>query len=120
MKTKQTTQIKPHLKMSFHLSAEDIRVEDNHILRARLRKEDGEWVDAEMDLNEYIGNENGMIHWDGQNFSLSAEDVTFHIEGGAQVPVLRTHLRSRDGEAFSRDVNLAERIGNNDGRFEYI
>ena len=51
--------------MSFHLSAEDIRIDDNHILRARLRNENGDWEDAEIDLNEHIGNEDGMIHWDG-------------------------------------------------------
>lgn len=48
--------------MSFHYTAEEgsIRVEDNHILRARLQRADGEWQDAEIDLNQYIGNENGM------------------------------------------------------------
>ncbi|PQE23846.1 Cyanovirin-N protein [Rutstroemia sp. NJR-2017a BBW] len=104
---------------SFHLSAEDIRVDDNHILRARLRNENGEMVDAELDLNTCLGNDNGMIHWDGRDFSHSAEGVTFHMEGGADVPVLRTHLKSRDGEDYSRDVNLAERIGNENGRFVF-
>lgn len=45
--------------MSFHLSAEDIRVEDNHILKARLRNENGDWVDAEIDLNQHLGNQDG-------------------------------------------------------------
>jgi hypothetical protein len=47
--------------MSFNGSAQDIRVEDNHILRARLSKGDGEWVDAELDLNNCIGNNNGRL-----------------------------------------------------------
>ncbi|QSZ35385.1 hypothetical protein DSL72_008255 [Monilinia vaccinii-corymbosi] len=106
--------------MSFHLSAENIRIDDNHILRARLRNEQGDWQDSELDLNNYLGNQNGMIHWDGQNFSHSAENVTFSIEGGGQVPVLRAFLRSVDGEEFSRDVNLAERIRNDNGRFIYV
>lgn len=45
--------------MSFHLSAEDIRIEDNHILKARLRNENGDWVDAEIDLNQHLGNQDG-------------------------------------------------------------
>ena len=106
--------------MSFHLSAEDIRIEDNHILRARLRNENGDWEEAELDLDQYLGNRDGMIHWDGQAFSRSAENVTFSIEGGGQVPVLRTFLRSIEGEEFSRDVNLAERIQNQNGRFVYV
>ena len=52
--------------MSFHLSAENIRVEDNHILRARLRTEGGEWRDSEIDLDQHIGNTNGTFHWDGR------------------------------------------------------
>lgn len=47
--------------MSFHLSAEDIRVEDNHILKARLGTISGEWQDAEFDLNEVLGNQDGMV-----------------------------------------------------------
>jgi hypothetical protein len=35
------------------------------------------------------------------------------------VPILRVFLRSRSGEDFARDVNLSERIGNNNGDFYY-
>ncbi|KAF2083806.1 Cyanovirin-N [Saccharata proteae CBS 121410] len=105
--------------MSFHLSAEDIRIEDGHILKARLRAYDGELRDAEIDLDNHIGNQNGTFHWDGGNFSQSAENVHFAIEGGGQVPVLRANLFNENGEAESRDVNLSERIENHDGRFVY-
>jgi hypothetical protein len=47
--------------MSFHYSAEDIRIDDGHILRARLQRGDGEWNDAEIDLNNHIGNDNGTF-----------------------------------------------------------
>ena len=45
--------------MSFHYSAEDIRIDDGHILRAHLRTADGEWCDAEIDLSQHIGNVDG-------------------------------------------------------------
>ena len=45
--------------MSFHASAHDIRVDDGHILRARLTNGNGDSVDAEIDLNQIIGNNNG-------------------------------------------------------------
>jgi hypothetical protein len=48
--------------MGFHYSAEDIRIDDGHILRARLQKADGEWNDAEIDLNNHIGNDNGISY----------------------------------------------------------
>lgn len=47
--------------MSFHASAQDIRVDDGHILRARLQKADGETADAEINLNDFIGNDNGRL-----------------------------------------------------------
>jgi len=45
--------------MPFHHSAEDIRIDDGHMLRARLQTVGGEWNDAEVDLNNHIGNDNG-------------------------------------------------------------
>ncbi|KAJ4359497.1 uncharacterized protein N0V89_000052 [Didymosphaeria variabile] len=107
--------------MSFHYSAEEgsIRVDDNHILRARLQRADGEWQDAEIDLNNHIGNENGSFFWDGNNFSDTAQDVHFAIEGGGEVPVLRATLLNEDGEGVQRDLNLSERIQNYDGTFSF-
>ena len=47
--------------MSFHASAENIRVDDGHILRAVLDNGKGEKVEAELDLNTCIGNNNGWF-----------------------------------------------------------
>lgn len=47
--------------MAFHLSAEDVRIEDNHFLRAMLRNEAGELCFSEVDLDVHIGNDNGML-----------------------------------------------------------
>ncbi|KAL4905242.1 hypothetical protein BDW74DRAFT_153285 [Aspergillus multicolor] len=106
--------------MSFHHSAQDIRVEDGHRLYAQLQNEDGDWVDAEFDLNRILGNNNGHFEWDGADFSHSAEDIVFDIEGGESVPVLRAQLRNEDGDAVWADVNLAERIGNDNGSFVVV
>lgn len=53
--------------MSFHLSAQDIQLEDGHILKAQLANVDGEHVDSELDLNYYIGNNEGSFEWGGQS-----------------------------------------------------
>ncbi|KXX75652.1 Cyanovirin-N [Madurella mycetomatis] len=105
--------------MSFHASASNIRVDDGHILRARLQKADGELVDAELDLNGCIGNSDGNFEWGGVNFSHSAEDISFEMEGDDNVPVLRASLKPLEGDPIPRDINLSERIGNNDGSFEF-
>ncbi|KAI1480999.1 hypothetical protein K445DRAFT_322672 [Daldinia sp. EC12] len=105
---------------NFYVSSTDIRVDDNHILRARLRTEDGGEVDSEIDLNQFIGNNNGRFEWGGVNFSETAQNVSFSIEGGASVPVLRAELQNVDGEWVGADINLGERISNDNGRFQFI
>ncbi|KAK5654762.1 hypothetical protein OQA88_7087 [Cercophora sp. LCS_1] len=105
--------------MSFHLSAADARVDDGHILRANLTNGDGEQVEAEFDLNHVIGNNNGNFEWGGQDFAGSAEGISFSLEGDDSVPVLRAQLRDIEGNLEWRDINLAERIGNDNGSFVF-
>ncbi|CEJ94902.1 Putative Cyanovirin-N [[Torrubiella] hemipterigena] len=99
--------------MSFHASAENIRVDDGHILRANLNGQD-----AELDLNSCLGNNNGRFEWGGRDFASSAENITFSIEGGANVPVLRARLGGPDGPRDA-DVNLGERISNDNGQLRF-
>ncbi|KAL3478058.1 Cyanovirin-N [Aspergillus californicus] len=106
--------------MSFHHSAQDIRVEDGHRLVAELQNEDGDFQHAEIDLNEFLGNNDGHFEWDGSDFSGSAEDAHFDIEGETDVPVLRARLNNCDGEQVDANVNLAERIVNANGSFQFV
>ncbi|KAF9873423.1 CVNH domain-containing protein [Colletotrichum karsti] len=103
--------------MSFHLSAENIRVDDGHILHAQLRNENGDLNDTSIDLNTVLGNDNGRFDWSGGGFSDSAENIRFEIEGGENVPILRARLFNLEGEAIDADCNLSERIGNDNGNF---
>ncbi|GKZ68075.1 hypothetical protein AnigIFM60653_006903 [Aspergillus niger] len=105
--------------MSFFRTAEDIRVEDGHILIARVANEEGEMVESTLDLNSCIGNEEGRFLWGGNDFAGSAEDISFAIEGEDNVPVLRARLQNSEGEAFDADVNLGEHVTNNNGTLEY-
>lgn len=50
-------------------------------------------------------------------FADSAEDIRVSIEGGGPVCVLRARLRTVDGEWQDSDLNLSERMANNDGQF---
>jgi len=103
--------------MSFHVSAENTRVDEGHLLRATLRKADGNFADAELDLNQVIGNSYGQFEWGGINFSGSAQNINFGFEGDQQMPILRAELQDNEGNWIARDIDLAERIGNNDGQF---
>lgn len=48
------------ITMSFHLTAENLRLEEGHILIAQLHNADGELVDSSIDLNTIIGNVDGI------------------------------------------------------------
>jgi CVNH domain-containing protein len=45
--------------MTFIQSAENVRLDEGHILRAQLRNMDGELIDSEIDLDHVIGNDFG-------------------------------------------------------------
>ena len=46
--------------MSFHVNAEELHInDDGHILLGKLPNEDGDLVEAEIDLNECLGNNDG-------------------------------------------------------------
>ncbi|CZS97642.1 related to Cyanovirin-N homolog [Rhynchosporium agropyri] len=104
--------------MSFHAGANNVRVEDNHILKATIPNEAGEMVEAELDLNSCIGNHNGSFQWEGQGYADSGGAFSFSFEGGG-IPVLRAELKNVDGEGVPSDINIAERISNQNGRLVF-
>ncbi|KAA8893582.1 Cyanovirin-N [Sphaerosporella brunnea] len=106
--------------MSFHLSSENIHLVDNHILVGQLKNEEGNLQESSIDLDQVLGNEDGHFEWGGVDFSTSAQNVRYSIEGGGAVPVLRAELQTADQNWRPADVNLAERIENINGRFEFI
>jgi len=108
--------------MSFANSAHDVHLNEpnGHILVAQLYDANGELKEAEIDLDDYIGNDDGHFQWGAEGFSGSAEEITFSFEGEANAPVLRALLRDQDGNYEPRDINLGERIRNSNGEFEFV
>jgi len=108
--------------MSFAETAVDVGLNEpnGHILIATLFNMEGERIGAEIDLDDYIGNDDGHFQWGAQGFSGSADHITFDFEGEDKAPVLRALLRDQDGNYQPRDINLAERIRNSDGSFEFV
>ncbi|KAI5293744.1 hypothetical protein KEM52_005272 [Ascosphaera acerosa] len=106
--------------MSFHESAKDIRLEDDHILKCTLLNGDGDECEAELDLNYYIGNIGGSLEWGEVNFADSAEDIRLDIEGDDNLPILRCVCGDGDGGSNECDKNLSERIGNDNGTLIFL
>ncbi|KAJ5134817.1 hypothetical protein N7448_000161 [Penicillium atrosanguineum] len=106
--------------MSFYQSALSFELDDDHILKAVLQDEDGEERESELDLNHIIGNNDGTFEWGGQNFKDSASDIELHREGDEEVPILRARLNNVEGEEIDADINLAERITNDNGNLVFV
>ncbi|KAJ5222111.1 uncharacterized protein N7469_010998 [Penicillium citrinum] len=106
--------------MSFHQSAASYELEDGHILKAVLHDAEGEEQDAELDLNAYIGNNDGSFEWGGENFADSAQEIELNTEGDEENPILRAKLGNVEGEEVEADLNLAERIGNDNGTLIFL
>jgi hypothetical protein len=62
----------------------------------------------------------GHFQWGGENFSHTAANTFFDIEGGESVPILRAGLKNEEGDWTEADVNLSERIGNDNGSFVFV
>ncbi|KAM5443537.1 hypothetical protein MferCBS31731_001310 [Microsporum ferrugineum] len=105
--------------MSFHESAREVRVEDGRTLVADLRNDNGDFVNARLDLNTVLGNNDGRFCWGGGGFSDSASDIYFQFDQPTNLPILRAKLTASDGSKFDGVVNLSERITNNNGSFEF-
>ncbi|KAJ3530943.1 hypothetical protein NM208_g9097 [Fusarium decemcellulare] len=103
---------------NFHESSENIQLEDGHILHAECGDGEGGTNESTLDLDYYIGNNNGSFEWGGENFSGSASGIFLEINPDGY-PILRASLNPIDGDPVDADVNLAERIGNNGGTLVY-
>ncbi|KAK4063848.1 CVNH domain-containing protein [Trichoderma simmonsii] len=100
--------------MSFSASAQNFWLEDGHILVATVADEEGNWNDSRIDLNDFIGNEDGWFMWDGVNFSESGNDI--RLEG----TLLTAELPMRDGGYRERQgIQLDDRIANINGRLVF-
>ncbi|KAF9172711.1 hypothetical protein BGX21_004887 [Mortierella sp. AD011] len=100
---------------NFTSSCRNMKLIDGHILYAECRDFQGEWFQSTLDLDEHLGNDNGVFRWYDKNFSHSAEDVRL-VDGGTIAAKLR---RWSDQQWESSSVSLNNMITNNDGRLEF-
>ena len=96
--------------MSFSLSSQNTQIKGG-FLHAHARRIDGSFhEDAKINLDAYIGNNNGVLEWGGQNFFQSVRDV--HLHDGHK---LECEARRIDGSWNKTSINLNDKIGNNNG-----
>lgn len=99
--------------MSFSLSSQNILVKGGK-LQAQSKRMDGTWNASTINLDLHIGNNNGNLEWDGENFSHSCQNI--QLKDGH---VLKADAKAKDGSWHSSTLDLNSRIGNNNGNLEY-
>ncbi|KAH7025685.1 Cyanovirin-N [Microdochium trichocladiopsis] len=99
--------------MSFWDSSQEVTLEDN-ILRASCQDVEGNWQTTEINLNDFLGNSNGIFEWGGGGWHGTA--TNYRLEG----PVLVAQLDDGNGEWPEAKIDLNERITNNNGQLEFL
>ncbi|KAL3483526.1 Cyanovirin-N [Aspergillus germanicus] len=104
---------------NFLNSARNVSLQDGRRLVAELQNQNGEYVHAEMYLDDVLGNSQGRFEWGGENFSGSARDIELGFEGDGTLPVLSAWLFDEDDSPRPAMVYLSERIFNQNGAFVF-
>ncbi|KNG84321.1 hypothetical protein ANOM_008318, partial [Aspergillus nomiae NRRL 13137] len=106
---------------------EFVNEDDPCILRGELQNDDGEWIPAEINLNEVFSayDSSARLEWGGKDFSLIAVQVILNlrvipIDGKLEErPMLDVILEDEQQGEVEACVDLSEGIINNNGQFEY-
>ncbi|KAJ5532755.1 hypothetical protein N7494_009307 [Penicillium frequentans] len=104
--------------MAFAQSSQDLRIATHDgglILFCRAQTGYGDWKVTEINLDEFIGNDDGWFVWDGVNVSQSAKSI--RLEG----TILTADLPKADGGYRERQgIDLNDRIGNDNGKLVFL
>ena len=65
--------------VNFHESSQNIWLEDGHILHAECGNGEGDYVESTLDLDYYIGNNDGSFQWGGESKSTAILDLCLPI-----------------------------------------
>ncbi|EEU40093.1 uncharacterized protein NECHADRAFT_76033 [Fusarium vanettenii 77-13-4] len=117
--------------MNFHLGTTNVRLQNGRYLIASISV-DGQWEDATLDLDLYIGNNNGALSWGGcsgypclteemryanmsnprSDFSQQATEIRLGKDAkGGWCPVLEATLLDSQGVAHISGLYLGRCIG---------
>lgn len=102
---------------NFRASSHDVHIEGRSTLVAECFDVHGHKQRSAIDLNDCLTNNGGRIEWArGGNFAASAQ----HIRLKHDENVLEAELGDGRGGWQHCEVNLNERIGNDNGRLHFM
>jgi hypothetical protein len=105
--------------MSFQETSTKIRLEaDNHTLSAECQTSDGQWLDSSIDLNRFLGNNNGQFDTTDVNFATTAQNVGIEFSGDRVL--LNASLRTIDEQwNTNQSINLSDYVENHEGTLRF-
>ncbi|KAI8966305.1 CNVH-domain-containing protein [Daldinia sp. FL1419] len=102
--------------MAFSLTSKQIELRGPWLVAEVRNPEDDSWVVSRLNLNEYIGNNDGIFDVTMDRWYSSAQDWSVHLRG----PFLYARLRTIGG-AYAEEtcINLDLFVRNRDGVLEF-
>ncbi|CAE7069520.1 unnamed protein product [Rhizoctonia solani] len=95
-----------------------IRLSDTHTLTANLKKRNGEWHVADLDLDDSIGNVDGKFVWGGTGYSHTATNISLSVLDSPPPRLcLYAALKKSDGTYEEAGIDLDEGISSRNGEF---
>ena len=89
-------------------------------LSAECEKMNGAYQQTSINLDNYIGNLNGVLSWGDHNFSITCTDLGLGQLLSSREFILSAQCEKVDGITYSQtDISLDEHIANIDGTLEY-
>lgn len=100
--------------MSFKSSSKDFSL-DGSVLKAKCSNSQNEYVDASLDLNSYIGNNDGDFTTENSGFYSVALNVSLDPTN----VVLSASLKTKDNLYIDRTFELDLYVGNDHGTLKF-
>lgn len=96
--------------MAFTLSSNNVALSGT-TLSARCGKGDGQWVTSTIDLNNYLGNQNGTFDMQSVNWFASAIHEKTSLEGSLLCTVLYDSTGNKNETCLNLNLCVANIFG---------
>ncbi|KAF9537297.1 hypothetical protein EC957_008497 [Mortierella hygrophila] len=102
--------------LTYILSSQNVKLDFGapNILRADLKRNDGSWRDALIDLDLFLGNIDGRFTWGTKDFHKSARNVSLDES------LLVAELQTKAGSWVPASFELQDNLMNDNGVFRAI
>lgn len=105
----------------FSLSCDKDNIQlDGSTLSTKCQKSNGDSQQTSIDLNRYIGNQDGKLSWDDEDFSKTCKNIGLAQLLNTRQLILVAECQSADRKSYyPSEIELDARINNDDGTLEY-